>query len=131
LATKADFYIGRGPNAEWIGSVGRDGYPEGRAAHLLRCRTEEAFRRAVSDFLKGGDDSVFPEGGWPWPWKDSRVTDFTYAFDTRTVYMSSCGHAWFDPNVCRSEEGRHDRPKATFPAMSQVEYPGELRELWN
>lgn len=29
MGTRADFYVGRGKDAEWIGSVAFDGYPDG------------------------------------------------------------------------------------------------------
>jgi hypothetical protein len=29
MGTRADFYIGRGTEAEWLGSVAWDGYPGG------------------------------------------------------------------------------------------------------
>lgn len=29
MGTRADFYVGKGPNAEWLGSTAMDGYPEG------------------------------------------------------------------------------------------------------
>ena len=31
MGTRADLYIGRGTDAEWIGSVAWDGYPSGLA----------------------------------------------------------------------------------------------------
>jgi hypothetical protein len=53
MGTRADFYIGRGKDAEWLGSIGNDGYPEGLPDSLFLCRTEEAFRTAVKSFLDG------------------------------------------------------------------------------
>lgn len=29
MSTRADFYVGRGAEAEWIGSISWDGYPDG------------------------------------------------------------------------------------------------------
>jgi hypothetical protein len=29
MGTRADFYVGRGKDAEWLGSVAFDGYPSG------------------------------------------------------------------------------------------------------
>ncbi len=43
MGTRADFYIGRGPTAEWIGSLPLDGYPEGIDAKVLACQSVEAF----------------------------------------------------------------------------------------
>jgi len=51
MGTRADFYIGRGKDAEWLGSIGNDGYPEGISSSIFICRTEEAFREAVKSFL--------------------------------------------------------------------------------
>jgi hypothetical protein len=40
MGTRADFYVGRGPDAEWLGSVAMDGYPSGVfGAPTLNCPT--------------------------------------------------------------------------------------------
>lgn len=117
MGTRADFYVGRGKNAEWLGSIAWDGYPDGIDSLLLRCRSEEAWRTLVAEYIAGRDDGTKPEDGWPWPWKDSATTDYAYAFDEGRVWASAFGTAWFkadepEPEVERSGDG------VTFPDMS-------------
>jgi hypothetical protein len=117
MGTRADFYVGRGEDAEWIGSVAWDGYPDGfRKGGILNAATEDAFRAAVTRMLGRRDDATTPDLGWPWPWEDSRTTDYAYAFDSGKVWASCFGHEWFDPTKPEPEE---DTPKsAVFPDMS-------------
>lgn len=118
MGTRADFYIGRGESAEWLGSIAWDGYPEGIKKSLFRCATEAGFRRSVAAFLKSRDDKSLPSDGWPWPWETSSTTDFAYAFDEGAVHGSCFGSAWFDPKEEIPEGGRK-RKAAVFPNMSK------------
>jgi hypothetical protein len=88
MGTRADFYVGHGPEAEWLGSVAWDGYQWAESPCMLRCaRTEEEYRAAVAKILEGQDDATTPDLGWPWPWKTSVLTDFTYAFDAGELHV--------------------------------------------
>jgi hypothetical protein len=80
MGTRADFYVGKGKSAEWIGSIAWDGYRAGIDAQILGCKSEEAFRHAVANFLAKRDDATLPEHGWPWPWNTSATTDCHYWF---------------------------------------------------
>ena len=94
MGTRADFYIGTGPDAEWLGSLGFDGYridemeekhadktKDHAACWQIKTAKDEAnYRTAVADLLKLNDDATLPEQGWPWPWEDSHTTDYAYAF---------------------------------------------------
>lgn len=101
MGTRADFYVGRGTEAEWLGSIAWDGYPDGvftgkreDREYLPSSIDDEAWwRTAVAEFLSRRDDATLPEQGWPWPWDDSNTTDYAYAFDAGQVW----GHAysWF------------------------------------
>jgi hypothetical protein len=119
VGTRADFYVGRGTEAEWLGSIAWDGYPDGLPEDLRACSNEEDWRGAIAGFLAGREDGTLPEHGWPWPWNDSRTTDFAYAFDGGQVWVSGFGRSW------RVDDGTHsgeddDLPKdAVFPDMSQ------------
>lgn len=79
MGTRADFYIGRGQDAEWLGSVAWDGYEwfEEPTGPLMSATTPEEFRGALVEVTQR-DDFTAPERGWPWPWDDSRTTDFAY-----------------------------------------------------
>ena len=126
MGTRADFYVGRGKEAEWLGSIAFDGYPKGLPSKraggqdLKQAATEEEFRNRVKAELEGRDDATFTVQGWPWPWEDSRTTDYSYAFDKGKVWASSFGSEWFlatdpEPDVL------DDRPKtAVFPNMKHL-----------
>lgn len=118
MGTRADFYVGRGENAEWLGSIAWDGYPSGIPAKLLAAKDEKTYRRLVSSFLKDRDDRSLPADGWPWPWDTSSTTDYAYAFDKGHVRASCFGHSWFNP---RRPEPQKETPKdAVFPDMSKL-----------
>ena len=124
MGTRADFYVGRGELAEWIGSIAWDGYPEGIKPTVLNALYEQRFRDAVKDFLAEQEDngSTAPEMGWPWPWTDSRTTDYSYAFDNGKVWASCFGHAWFDPSKQMTDddvEENEKSPKVDFPNMKE------------
>src|ERR1041384_2735098 len=83
MGTRADFYVGTGPQAEWLGSVAYDGSPHGAPATVIKKRSETTYRAAVLELLDNpGSDFLptRPEEGWPWPWEDSRTTDYAYTW---------------------------------------------------
>lgn len=119
MGTRADFYVGRGKEAEWIGSIANDGYPSGIEGAIKRATTELDFRAAVGLWLDIDDSSSRPDDGWPWPWDDSRTTDYAYAFDSGRVYASCFGGEWFDPLEVEPSDDKEGRAKvAVFPDMS-------------
>ena len=118
MGTRADFYVGRGPDAKWLGSIAWDGYPDGIPKPLLACTTVSGFRRSVANFLKDREDKTLPENGWPWPWETSSTTDFAYAFDGGMVHASYFGSAWFNPKRKMPDEPKGE--KAIFPDMSKI-----------
>lgn len=130
MGTRADFYVGTGKEAQWLGSIAFDGYNIDEAKeprdntdpYTLRCwniknaKTEDEFRKAVADFLAFDQTATKPEDGWPWPWDNSQTTDYAYCFDgTKTVSFSFGRPIPED----RSEMSEHT-PKAEFPDMSGV-----------
>jgi hypothetical protein len=114
MGTRADFYVGRGASAEWIGSVAWDGYPSG--FDFLGAKTEPDWRAAVAGELAGREDATTPENGWPWPWDDSGTTDYAYAFDGGKVWASDFGGDWFDP-LGPEPKDSGSRTKVAFPNM--------------
>lgn len=94
MGTRADFYIGTGPAAEWLGSIAFDGHrvdemteaASFRNMDSMECwaiksaKSDDAFRGAVVRLLALNDDATTPDQGWPWPWLDSHTTDYAYAF---------------------------------------------------
>jgi len=121
MGTRADFYIGIGRKSEWIGSIAWDGYPRGIPESILSSDTIKKFRRKVSEFLTIRDDATTPDKGWPWPWDNSKGTDFTYSFHRGKVYASEYGGSWFDP--LSSPDGAEtivELGVPKFPNMSKI-----------
>jgi len=119
MGTRADFYVGRGEKAEWLGSIAWDGYPDGIDPKLLKSETEEDYRYNLKQFFEEREDVTLPENGWPWPWEDSRTTDYAYAFDVGKVWASCFGNKWFNP---LKKEPKHKEVKeAVFPNMKSIQ----------
>lgn len=128
MGTRADFYVGRGADAEWLGSIAFDGYPHhtyetGVPASVLTATDEPGYRTAVSGVLAATDSATLPEQGWPWPWEDSGTTDWGYAFDCGSVWACRFGHGWFPAT---DEQPDLDDPEvwaglaaAVFPRFSK------------
>lgn len=122
MGTRADFYVGRGKDAEWLGSIAMDGYPchSGHPMALLHIKDRAKYRRAVRKILREVTHATTPDQGWPWPWENSQTTDYAYAFDVgrdgvERVYVSCFGHKW-QPGTRLREWG--DGPKVEFPDMT-------------
>lgn len=98
--TKADFYIGTGIAANWIGSIYSDGYVSGISLDILTCVNPTLYEELVVEFIKSKQGVVKTDGGkWPWLWPDSRMTDYSYMFieDLSKVVASNFGEEMFDP----------------------------------
>ena len=94
MGTRADFYIGNGDNAKWLGSIGWDGYPEGIPIDIKECTNADQFEKTVCEFIKM-NNGILAETGWPWPWTSGEMTDYSYFFIKNTVYVSKYGSkAW-------------------------------------
>lgn len=130
MGTRADFYIGRGPNAQWLGSIAWDGMPDSIDADVLTATTEESFRDALMAFFGERDDVSGPEHGWPWPWENSRLTDYSYAFDIGKVWTCPFGRYWYaataadpdpdDSGACDCTDWNCEH-KMVFPDMSRFQ----------
>jgi len=87
----ADFYWGRGPNAQYLGSLAAAGAPEDieiweRFQSITgEVYTADDFRAEVADLRN--DDSP----SWPWRHTSSLDTPWAYAFDSGTVYVYRYG----------------------------------------
>lgn len=118
MGTRADFYVGKGRDAEWIGSVGYDGYREGINGAVLAATDETTFRAAVAAFLERRDDATVPDQGWPWPWDTSATSDCSYWFFDSKVWEELNGA------YLACSENPDDHPdtagleKIDFPDMS-------------
>jgi len=118
MASKADFYVGRGPRAEWLGSVGWDGKPVAIPASLRGADDEETYRTEVAKLLKDREDAVTPDQGWPWQWDDSSGTNYAYALDKGCVKASCYGSSWWDAVKPEPDHTTLRRKVARFPDMA-------------
>src|SRR5207248_1159708 len=114
-----------GPAAEWLGSIAWDGWPgDSDLAPIFKAADEPAYRAWVEQFLTTRDDATRPEKGWPWPWTDSRTTDYAYAWDEGAVRVSEFGKsweaardgAWVTPD--RWDDDADTSARAVFPDMT-------------
>ena len=113
MGTRADFYIGRGPDAEWLGSVALDGYLwDDPDSDLMKAKTSDEFRAAVSAIEADRNHFTAPAEGWPWPWDDSNTTDYAYVMHEGKATAYVFGREAVD-------DESDERPKVDFfPDMS-------------
>jgi len=107
MGTRADFYVGHGKQAEWIGSVAYDGYMYAEESNnsIIESKTEEEFRKNVLDMLNSRRDSTLPVNGWPWCWETSKLTDYVYWFENGKVnYTNDPDDNW--PNMKEKQNVR-------------------------
>lgn len=117
MGTRADFYVGKGKDAKWVGSIGWDGYPLGIPEKILKAKSLDAFKRNVATFVKNRPDGTLPKDGWPWPWEDSIGTDYAYAYDQGVVLACHFGSAWFNPLLEPPLSNPKVDPTVVFPNM--------------
>ena len=118
---RADFYIGMGEKAVWLGSIAVTGDPENIPPTILKEELEKDFRKSVGMFIKNRSDGTKPEQGFPWPWRDSKSTDYSYAFKDGKVYASHYGSNWFDPLRPFSDMDEINDEKVEFPDMKHIQ----------
>lgn len=123
MGTRADFYVGTDKNAEWLGSIAWDGYPDGIDGSVLGAGDEQEFRATVAAFLAGRRDKTLPADGWPWPWNTSHTTDYSYAFAGGKVMASCFGGPLYSPerDLEDVERDEDEGPRPDWPDMSKVQ----------
>jgi hypothetical protein len=97
MGTPADFYVGRGANAKWLGTIDFDGYPEGIVPEILIATNIDEYRHAVAKFLDQVDYATTPSMGWPW--NTSSGAEYAYAFESGVVYVSRFGGMWLQVDM--------------------------------
>lgn len=131
MGTRADFYLGRGRDAVWLGSFAWDGDPATVATRLSldagqHIASEADWRESVAAMLKATADATYPEMGWPWPWEDSTTTDYAYAWvhPEAEVMVSCFGSPWVElPVVLATPDDWVDTrtSPAVFPNMKAIQ----------
>lgn len=98
MGTPADFYIGKGKQARYLGTVYMDGYPKGLDRAVRNAKTPTEFRCAVNNMLLGGRSAGVPFEVQSEPEasrKDRTLVQYTYVFDNGKVQASHNGNRWF------------------------------------
>jgi len=90
MGTRADFYIRKSKELTWLGSIAWDGYEIG---NIGKSKSEEQFLERLNLFLSERTDATYPKDGWPWPWKNSKLTDEIWVWDCDT---NSIWRGWKD-----------------------------------
>lgn len=105
---------------EWLGSIAWDGYPSGTPENLGLAKTEAEYRREVDEILSGDDSATRPEQGWPWPWEDSRTTDYSYTWDGEKPLACCFGWEWIPAAKWDEDVWDSDLPEKLvgFPDMT-------------
>jgi hypothetical protein len=139
MGTRADFYLMNDDGRMmWVGSKAHDGSPVNIPTDILIQINPVMFEELVLDFLNlhRGDSIIRQDGDtWPWPWADSRVSDYSYLFVHNKVlaYSPSAGH-WFDPlKIVQGEDlgAAYVLDQYKFPIMNPaaLEMQEETMEL--
>jgi len=81
MGTRADFYIDDLGDMTWIASIYRNGQPWNIPLELLAQVNQVMFTEELYWFLEKVRDDYAGNRTWPWPWEDSRMTDFSYILD--------------------------------------------------
>jgi hypothetical protein len=137
VGTRADYYIGRGPDAIWLGSIAWDGDPHTHEP-LLAATTKDEFLEAVREHCRGRDDFTSPDDGWPWPWTDSHTSDYAYTFDDGTVWLTQhepgpytgkmvwCSVACYNEHAAvRAAWWKRERERDSREGTPQAEYAAD------
>lgn len=82
MSIKADFYVGIGPDAEWLGSIFKGGSVWEIPTSIFIQVNQTMFEEMVLELLSSKESVVHDRGDkWDHDWSDSRLTDYTYMFD--------------------------------------------------
>lgn len=132
MSTRADFYIGMGKDATWLGSVGMDGDPKSIAEELsftaqTTIADEDDWVESVAVVFRDHIEHTLPERGWPWPWDDSQTTDYAYTLFYGQVWVSNYGCRWMhledylskSPTIVQMLDNLPDATEV-FPDMSKI-----------
>jgi hypothetical protein len=121
MGTRIDFWIGIDKGAEWIGSVGWDGFKEDLSSLITDAMDAEVFRHHVLAHIRA-EDGITPADGWQWPWRDSRTSDNSVWFHNGIVYFEADDHL-----VPFSQIGTYNGDDVVKPR----DLPGVILPNWN
>lgn len=124
MGTRADFYVGKGKDAEWIGSIAWDGYREGIPDAVLGAKTELMFRSELERFFVERDDVTLPEQGWPWPWDCSDTTDCSYWFFDGQVWDANSNYPIPGDYYTKADEEIPQKPSERYAPDTENDLSG-------
>ncbi|MGW4830299.1 hypothetical protein ACWEOG_22125 [Amycolatopsis japonica] len=137
MKNHADFYVGFGEEAEWLGSVAYHGtplelsiplYPERRTVDFFSPGGVADYRTQVTHVLNGMSTAeecliASPSDGWPWL-RENSGRWWAYTCDeTGRVFASARGGPWFVPLPCASIDGGAsvaEGPPAALPVVRRA-----------
>lgn len=99
MGTRADFYVEKYDRLMWVGSLFKNGEPTKIPTEILIQVNASMYEELVVELLEEKDSAIRSNGDlWPWPWEDSRMTDYVYIFQGGNVvaYSRTTGKV-FDP----------------------------------
>lgn len=119
MSSKADFYCGN----EWIGSVSKNGDIWSIPYEIIMQISKELYIEEVIKFIES-KNGILDE--WPWDWEDSRMTNYTYIFDTNNykVYFCIEGGRLYDPVKIKQGYGLCD----SLAEIDQFKFPKMITE---
>ena len=121
MGSRADFYIGI-KEPKWIGSINQDGHPWHIPCKLLVQISSTMYEEITVEFLMARAGYIESHGDeWPWPWEDSRMTDYSYIFKRdmdRVIAYSMTDRELFDPLKIKQGE---DMFEASIPFI--IKFP--------
>lgn len=120
MSTKADFYLGRGPSARWIGSLEWDGMPSAIPLSIRQATKEGEYLLGVGSLLENRPDAQHPDQGWPWSHTSSLSTPYSYAFDSGVVYASCYGSSWWEAKAEEPDHTTLTAKAASFPLRGGI-----------
>jgi hypothetical protein len=98
MGTRADFYVRKDEQMEWVGSITWDGYEIGNVGGA---KDEASFRRRLNKFFSYRDDVTLPDNGWPWPWNNSKLTDEIWVWncEDNSIYRGHDHEGKYEDNT--------------------------------
>lgn len=116
MSIRCDFYLGRGAQAVYLGSIGHGAHAEEMAERFTGVQDPSSFEERLRNvFAEYGE--IPASHGWPWPWETSETTDTVIAFDA--------GRCWAaDPDGCWAplDDLEH-------PTQEPCVYPNMLEQM--
>ncbi len=125
MGTRADFYVKKlkSETPVWKGSIAFDGYAIDKVENA---KTVNEFEELLTDFLSERDDATIPEKhGWPWPWKNSKLTDEVWVFIEEDE--NGNGRLWRSYDIIGKYEDV-TAPILLAPADEQIQYTEDARQ---